>query len=428
MKRRLYQGTDYRRAHSIDELREVARRRVPNFCFEYVEGGSDDEVTLKRNRSVFEEIGFVPRTLVDVSARSQAVDLFGKPSAAPFMIGPTGFSGLLTRDGDLALARAAASAGIPYILSNASTMRLEEVVQRAGGRIWMQLYLYRMRDYAARLVDRMKAIGIEALVVTTDSAIFGNREWDRRNYARPLKLDLRNTIDVMLHPRWIFDVLVPHGVPRFANLGDMLPPGQDSVQGAASAIAKELDPSLNWTDIRWLRDLWPGKLIVKGVMCVEDAVTAAKSGADGIVLSNHGGRQLDGAISSMEILPEVAAAVGSQLTVMLDGGFRRGSDIVKTRALGADAVLLGRATTYGLAAGGEAGVAHAINLLKTEVDRVVGLLGCSDLSQLDTSYIRWPGHPGISGNSAHPSETGRVTLTPVRQLSAASPLEKEVRS
>jgi (S)-mandelate dehydrogenase len=428
MKRRLYQGTDYRRAHSIDELREVARRRVPNFCFEYVEGGSDDEVTLKRNRSVFEEIGFVPRTLVDVSARSQAVDLFGKPSAAPFMIGPTGFSGLLTRDGDLALARAAASAGIPYILSNASTMRLEEVVQRAGGRIWMQLYLYRTRDYAARLVDRMKAIGIEALVVTTDSAIFGNREWDRRNYARPLKLDLRNTIDVMLHPRWIFDVLVPHGVPRFANLGDMLPPGQDSVQGAASAIAKELDPSLNWADIRWLRDIWPGKLIVKGVMCVEDAVTAAKSGADGIVLSNHGGRQLDGAISSMEILPEVAAAVGSQLTVMLDGGFRRGSDIVKARALGADAVLLGRATTYGLAAGGEAGVAHAINLLKTEVDRVVGLLGCSDLSQLDTSYIRWPGHPGISGNSPHPSETRRVTLTPVRQLSAGSPLEKEVRS
>ncbi len=428
MKRRLYQGTDYRRAHSIDELREVARRRVPNFCFEYVEGGSDDEVTLKRNRSVFEEIGFVPRTLVDVSARSQAVDLFGKPSAAPFMIGPTGFSGLLTRDGDLALARAAASAGIPYILSNASTMRLEEVVQRAGGRIWMQLYLYRTRDYAARLVDRMKAIGIEALVVTTDSAIFGNREWDRRNYARPLKLDLRNTIDVMLHPRWIFDVLVPHGVPRFANLGNMLPPGQDSVQGAASAIAKELDPSLNWADIRWLRDIWPGKLIVKGVMCVEDAVTAAKSGADGIVLSNHGGRQLDGAISSMEILPEVAAAVGSQLTVMLDGGFRRGSDIVKARALGAESVLRGRATTYGLAAGGEAGVAYAINLLKTEVDRVVGLLGCSDLSQLDTSYIRWLGHPGISGNFPHPSETRRVTLTPVRQLSAGSPLEKEVRS
>ena len=429
MKRRLYRGTDYRRAHSIDELREVARRRVPNFCFEYVEGGSDDEVTLKRNRSVFEQIGFVPRTLVDVSARSQSIDLFGKPSAAPFMIGPTGFSGLLTREGDLALARAAASAGIPYILSNASTMRLEEVVRRAGGRVWMQLYLYRTRDYAARLVDRMKAVGVEALVVTTDSAIFGNREWDRRNYARPLKLDLRNTIDVMLHPRWIFDVLVPHGMPRFANLGDMLPPGQDSVQGAASAISKELDPSLNWADIRWLRDIWPGKLIVKGVMCVEDAVTAAKSGADGIVLSNHGGRQLDGAISAMEILPEVAAEVGGQLTVMLDGGFRRGSDIVKARALGADAVLLGRATTYGLAAGGEAGVAHAIGLLKTEVDRVVGLLGCSDLSQLDASYIRWPGQSGASGNSAQRYEkTKRAIPAPVVQFPAGAAVEKEVHS
>lgn len=403
MKRRLYQGSDFRRAQNIDELRAIARRRVPNFCFEYVEGGSDDEVTLKRNRSVFEEIAFVPRTLVDVSRRSQTIELFGKPSAAPFMIGPTGFSGLLTHEGDLALARAAAAAGIPYVLSNASTMRLEELVSRAGGRVWMQLYLYRTRAFAKALVERMKALDIEALVVTTDSAIFGNREWDRRNYARPLTLTLRNKLDVLMHPRWIFDVLVPHGVPRFANLGDLLKPGQDSVRGAASAIADELDASLNWADIRWLRDLWPGKLIVKGVMTVEDAETAVACGADGIVLSNHGGRQLDGAISSMEILPEVAAAVGGRLTVMLDGGFRRGSDIVKARALGADAVLLGRATTYGLAAGGEAGVARAIDILKTEVDRVVGLLGCSDLSQLDTSYLRWPGHlpmPAPQGNPA----------------------------
>jgi (S)-mandelate dehydrogenase len=392
MKRRLHQGTDFRRAQNIEELRAIARRRVPNFCFEYVEGGSDDEVTLKRNRSVFEEIAFVPRTLVDVSKRSQAIELFGKPSAAPFLIGPTGFSGLLTHEGDLKLARAAAAAGIPYVLSNASTLRLEELVERAGGRIWMQLYLYRTRAFAKALVERMKALDLEALVVTTDSAIFGNREWDRRNYARPLKLDLRNTLDVALHPRWIFDVLVPHGVPRFANLGDLLKPGQDSVRGAASAIADELDASLSWADIRWLRDLWPGKLIVKGVMTAEDALLAVECGADGVVLSNHGGRQLDGAISALEALPEVVAAVGGRLTVMLDGGFRRGSDIVKARALGADAVLLGRATTYGLAAGGEAGVTHAIDILKTEVDRVVGLLGCSDLSQLDSRYLRWPGH------------------------------------
>jgi (S)-mandelate dehydrogenase len=425
MKRRLYQGTDFRRAQNIEELRAIARRRVPNFCFEYVEGGSDDEVTLRRNRSVFEEIAFVPRTLVDVSARSQTVQLFGKPSAAPFMIGPTGFSGLLAHEGDLALARAAAAAGIPYILSNASTMRLEELVQRAGGRVWMQLYLYRTRAFAASLIERVKAVGLEALVVTTDSAIFGNREWDRRNYARPLKLDLRNTIDVACHPRWIFDVLVPHGMPRFANLGDLLPPGQDSVRGAASAIAKELDPSLNWADIRWLRDLWPGKLIVKGILSVEDAVLAAEYGADGIVLSNHGGRQLDSAISAMEILPEVATAVGGRLTVMLDGGFRRGSDIVKARALGADAVLLGRTTAYGLAAGGEAGVAHAIDLLKAEVDRVVGLLGCSDLSKLDASYLRWPGH---LTPPAPRSDTGRAPLAPVTEFATELSRKKEAQS
>ncbi|UEM19056.1 alpha-hydroxy-acid oxidizing protein [Skermanella mucosa] len=424
MKRRLYQGTDFRRAQNIDELRAVARRRVPNFCFEYVEGGADDEVTLRRNRSVFEEIGFVPRTLVDVSARGQTVDLFGKPSAAPFLIGPTGFSGLLAREGDLALARAAAAAGIPFVLSNASTMRLEEVADRAGGRLWMQLYLYRTRAFAAKLVERAKAAGLEALVVTTDSAIFGNREWDRRNYARPLKLNLRNTIDVALHPRWILDVLVPNGVPRFANLGDLLPPGQDSVRGAASAIAKELDPSLDWADIRWLRDLWPGKLIVKGVMTAEDAALAADCGADGIVLSNHGGRQLDGAVSTMEVLPEVAAEVGGRLTVMLDGGFRRGSDIVKARALGADAVLLGRATTYGLAAGGEAGVAHAIDILKTEVDRVVGLLGCADLSQLDTSFLRWTGRPMPPARNTGP---GRGILSPVAALATNSNQKREAQ-
>jgi (S)-mandelate dehydrogenase len=214
-------------------------------------------------------------------------------------------------------------------------------------------------------------------------------------------------------------------MPRFANLGDLLPPGQDSVRGAASAIAKELDPSLNWADIRWLRDLWPSKLIVKGILSVEDAVLAAEYGVDGIVLSNHGGRQLDSAISAMEILPEVAAAVGGRLTVMLDGGFRRGSDIVKARALGADAVLLGRTTAYGLAAGGEAGVAHAIDLLKAEVDRVVGLLGCADLSKLDASYLRWPGH---LAPPAPRSDAGRGPLAPVAEFATELSRKKEAQS
>ncbi|WP_175943588.1 alpha-hydroxy acid oxidase [Caballeronia sp. BCC1704] len=389
MQRRLYTGNDPRRAHSIEELRGMAQRRVPNFCFEYVEGGAEEEATLLRNRSVFADIAFRPRSLVDVSKRDIGIDLFGRRSAAPFMIGPTGFSGLLSREGDIALASAAAAAGIPFILSNASTVPLERVVASAGGRVWMQVYMYRTRDFVAKLAERAKQAQVEALVVTTDSAIYGKREWDLRNYARPLKLDLRNTLDVLAHPRWMMDVLWPGGMPKFANLGDLLPPGQDSVRGAASALAKELDPSLSWNDIRWLRDRWPGRLIIKGLIHPEDAARAVSVGADGIVLSNHGGRQLDGSVAALEVLPEVVAEVNGRLAVMLDGGFRRGSDIVKAMALGADAVLLGRATTWGLAAGGRAGVDRAIDILKTEVDRVIGLLGCNSMAELDTRYLQW---------------------------------------
>jgi (S)-mandelate dehydrogenase len=389
VQRRLYTGKDPRRAHSIEELRAMAARRVPNFCFEYIEGGSEEEATLRRNRDVFSEIAFKPRSLVDVSKRDIGITLFGRRSAAPFMIGPTGFSGLLTHEGDIVLASAAAAAGIPFILSNASTVPLERVVEAAGGRVWMQVYMYRTRDFVAKLADRAERAGVEALVVTTDSAIYGKREWDLRNYARPLKLDLRNTFDVLAHPRWMLDVLWPHGMPHFANLGDLLPPGQNSVSGAATALAKELDPSLSWDDIRWLRDRWPGRLIIKGLLHPDDAARAVSLGADGIVLSNHGGRQLDGAVSAMDVLPEVVEAVKGRLAIMLDGGFRRGSDIVKAMALGADAVLVGRATTWGLAAGGRQGADRAIEILMTEVDRVIALMGCSSVAALDPQYVQW---------------------------------------
>ena len=393
MKRLLYRGSDFRRAQNIEELQGIAKRRTPNFFFEYIEGGAEDEVTLKRNRSVFEDIALLPRTLVNVAERSQTIELFGKPSASPFLIGPTGSNGLITHQADLKLACAAARAGIPFTLSNVSTVAMEDIAEQAGnqagGRLWMQLYLYRTREFARKIAERADRAGFEALVVTTDSAVYGNREWDRRNFARPFKLNLRNTIDVGLHLRWLFDVVIPHGMPRFKNLGDLLPPGQDSAKGASAAIGKELDPSLSWEDIRWLRDYWPRTLIIKGISTVEDALLAAEYGADGIVLSNHGGRQLDGAVSVMEVLPEVAAAVGGKLTILIDGGFRRGSDIVKARLLGADAVLLGRATLYGLAAGGEAGAAHAIDILRTEVDRVLGLLGYPDITKMNPGCVRW---------------------------------------
>lgn len=390
MNRRLYPGGDYRRAQNIEELRAIARRRLPHFAFEYLEGGADDEVTLRRNRAVFESIGLQPRTLRDVAVRDLTTRFFDGPASMPMMLGPTGFNGLLTDKGDLRLAEVAARAGIPFILSNASTVSIEDIARVEGVRAWMQIYLYRTRAHVAKLVDRVKALELEAIVVTTDSAIFGNREWDRRNYVRPLKLDLRNQLDVLRHPRWICDVLIPNGVPRFQNLGDLLPPGQDSVKGAASALAAELDPSLNWQDIAWLRDLWPGRLIVKGMLHPEDARLALQYGVDGVVLSNHGGRQLDGAVSAMEVLPEVVSLAKGQLSVFLDGGFRRGSDIVKALLLGADGVLLGRAGLYGLAAGGAAGASHAIEILRGEVERTLGLLGCSKLSELGPELIHDP--------------------------------------
>ena len=249
--------------------------------------------------------------------------------------------------------------------------------------------MYRTREFVEKIARRAQDAGIGTLVLTTDSAIYGKREWDVRNFSGPLSLNWRNKIDVIRHPRWIFDILFPHGFPHFANVGDLLPPGQTSVRGAASSmIGQSLDPSLCWRDVEWLRDIWPGKLVIKGVMNAQDAVRAISVGADGIVLSNHGGRQLDGALSTMDVLPEVVAEVQGRLAVMLDGGFRRGSDIVKAVALGADAVLVGRATTYGLAAGGQAGAGRAIEILRSEIDRVLGLMGCPDISQVDQSYLR----------------------------------------
>lgn len=388
MRRQYYTGPDAARARSIEELRRMTQRRIPNFCLEYLEGGAENETTLARNRSVFDQYSFVPRTLVDVSTRSQAISLFGNPHALPFMIGPTGFNGMLTHQGDLVLARIAAKAGIAFALSNVSNTSLEDIATKAGGRRWMQVYMYRSRNFVQAIAERAHAAGYEGLVVTTDLPAYGNREWDARNFRGDAKLTWGNMLDTALHPRWIFDVLVPHGMPRFRNMGDLLPPGKDSAKGASAILARELDPSLNWNDIAWLRDLWPGKLIVKGVLAAEDAERAHQIGADAVVLSNHGGRQLDGAVTALDVLPEVAARLKGKITLLIDSGFRRGTDIVKAHALGADAVLLGRATLYGLAAGGEAGAERAVALLREEVDRTLALLGCADIRDLGPEVLR----------------------------------------
>jgi (S)-mandelate dehydrogenase len=251
----------------------------------------------------------------------------------------------------------------------------------------MQIYPFKDRDNLAAVVKRAERAGSEAIVLTTDASVFGNREWDRRNYRAPMKLTLGKLIDVGLHPRWIFDVLVPHGVPRFRNLGDFLPPGMDSAQNAAAFLAAQMDTSLTWDDVRWLRALWPRKLLVKGVLLPEDAVHARDAGADGVVVSNHGGRQLDTAPAPIETLAAVRQAVGPDMTVIVDSGFRRGSDFVKARALGADAAMSGRATLYGLAAARAAGAARAMEILRSEMVRTLGLIGCARMDAVDARFV-----------------------------------------
>jgi (S)-mandelate dehydrogenase len=386
-KRRALRGSDIERAKNVGDLREIARRRVPNFIFEYVEGGAEDEASLRHNRAAIEALRFVPRTLVDTRTRHQRITLFGRDSPSPLIIGPTGGNGLAYPLGDLALAQAAASFGIPFCLSTVSTVRLERIAAEARGRLWMQLYVMKDRSIAERIMERAAAAGYEALVFTTDANTFGAREWDQRNYRSPGKPTLRNLLSAERHPRWLYEILLRHGAPRFENFAEYLPPGQASALGGSTIIPKLFEPSLCWDDIAWLRRLWPGKLIVKGVLAVEDAKRAAECGCDGIVLTNHGGRQLDYCVAPIEVLPAIAAAVGRQLTILIDSGFRRGTDVITALALGAHAVMIGRATLYGLIAAGQRGAERALELLTGEIDRTLGHLGCRSIEDLGPQLI-----------------------------------------
>lgn len=381
LRRKLYSGNDFRRALSIEELRAIARRRLPHFAFEYIECGAEDEITQRWNREAFESIRFVPSTLVDTTGRHQRTTLFGRESSSPLIVAPTALAGIQHRRGDVALARAAESAGIPFTQSTFSNIRLEETADVSDGRLWMQLYFLQDRAIARDIVARADRAGFEALVVTTDANVFGFREWDRRNYREPGKPTLRNLFDIARHPRWVLGVAA-HGIPRFENVVDHLPPEARSARAGVGYLPRLLQPDVTWADIEWLRGEWRGKLIVKGVLSVADAERAAEVGCDGIVLTNHGGRQLDGCVSPMDVLPDIAAAVGDRVTVIADSGFRRGTDVVKAIALGAHAVMVGAAPLYGLGAGGEAGVRHALGILTGEVDRVLGQLGCNSLDEL----------------------------------------------
>lgn len=387
LKRQYYTGKDYRRALSIEELRRVAKRRVPNFAFEYVEGGAETERSLRGNCEALDAIKLMPNTLVDTSERQQCTNLFGEKINSPLVIAPTGLNGMLSHKGDISLARAATKAGIPFSLSTVSNVRLEEVTKEVSGRLWMQLYVMSDRELTKNIITRADKAGYEALVFTSDANVFGNREWDQRSYRQPGELTLRNILDVARNPRWVMEVLVPNGIPKFENIIDFMPPEAQTAKGGVAFFPKLFDATISWKDVEWLREIWPRKLIIKGILNAADAKRAADLGCEGIVVSNHGGRQLDSAVAPIEVLPEIVSAVGERTTILIDSGFRRGTDIIKAIALGADAVMIGRPTLYGLAAGGEAGVSHALSILTTEIDRVLGQTGCRSLEDVGSHLL-----------------------------------------
>lgn len=411
LKRKYYGGRDLKRVLTIEELRRIARRRVPHFAWEYVEGGAEDEATLRWNQEAFASLRLVPRTLIDTSQRHQRVTLFGRELSSPLVIAPTGLAGMLYRRADVLLARAAAGAGIPFTLSTVSNVPLEEVAAEAGGRLWMQLYVLRERGIARDILARAARAGYEALVFTSDANVFGHREWDKRSYRALARLNWRNLCDVVRHPRWIRNVLMPHGFPRFENILDYLPPDARTAVSGVGYVPKLFAPDICWDDIAWLRETWRGKLILKGVLSVADAERAAALGCDGIVITNHGGRQLDSCVAAIEVLPAIARAVGDRLAVIVDGGFRRGTHVVKAMALGAHAVMLGRATLYGVAAAGEAGASRALEILMSEIDRVLGQLGCRSFAEVDQSLL-------VQGAGAHAPLPSQASPAPARRQEA----------
>ena len=380
-------------AYNIADLREIAHDRLPKGIFEFIDRGTEDEIALCNNRAAFERIKLMPRTLIDVSSRSQEITLFGQRQKMPIAIAPTGTAGLMWYHGEIALARAAAAAGIPFTLSIGSTTALETVAEHAhDARLWFQIYIWPDRSLTRKLVERALACGFEALMVTVDGVVAGNREYNLRNgFTIPFSFSRRNVTDVLLHPRWMCGVLMRYllttGMPRYENYPSEI---KNRITALPMGRAMMKSDSLNWEDLRSLRKMWPRTLIVKGIAHPRDAVLAADCGADAVVVSNHGGRNLDSSIAPIEALPGVVDAVGKRIAVIVDGGVRRGSDVVKALALGANAVMIGRPSLYGTAAGGESGAARAIGLLREEIDRVMALIGCSDVAALNREYLVLP--------------------------------------
>jgi L-lactate dehydrogenase (cytochrome) len=379
------------RAASVADLRAIARRRLPRGVFDYIDGGAEDERTMAANAAAFAAVTFRPRVLRDVGEVDPSTTLLGRPLPLPLVFAPTGFTRIADPDGELAVARAAARAGLPYTLSTLSTRSIEEVAAAGAGPKWFQVYVWRDRGLVKEMIGRAATAGYEALVLTVDTAVLGRRERDvRRGFSLPPKIGLSTLVDGALHPGWTWRFLRSDPI-RFANVRDAASVGDGSTAVTLSEyVNTQFDPGLSWRDVEWMRSVWAGPLVIKGVQTVDDARLAADAGVEAIALSNHGGRQLDSAPATLDLVAPVADAVGDRLEIICDGGVRRGSDIVKAVALGARACMAGRAYLYGLGAAGERGVDHVLGLLDADVRRTMALVGAGSVAELGRELVELP--------------------------------------
>jgi L-lactate dehydrogenase (cytochrome) len=370
-----------KRAHTLKDLRAAARTRVPKAVFDYVEGGADDEISLRRNRSAFERVEFSPQVLVGGEVDT-GTTILGEPAALPLVLGPTGYTRMMHHIGEPAVARAADEAGIPYALSTMGTTAPEDL---RGNNLWFQLYVWRDRGLTKELIGRARAAGFKALVLTVDTPVPGNRVRDVRNgLTLPPRLSLRTLLDGATKPRWWWNLLTTEPL-RFASIDG------DGTVSPAEVSARLFDRNVTWTDLAWLRENWDGPLVIKGIQSVRDAKKATELQADAVLLSNHGGRQLDRGPAPLELVPEVTDAVGDKVEIFVDGGVRTGGDIAAAVGLGAKACLIGRPYLYGLMAGGQPGVAKVISILHEELTRTMRLVGANTIKDLDRSVVRLRG-------------------------------------
>jgi isopentenyl diphosphate isomerase/L-lactate dehydrogenase-like FMN-dependent dehydrogenase len=397
-------GPKLERAYSVAAMRALARRRLPRVVFDFCDGGAEDEITRDRNESAFADLEFLPQPLNGTTGRDPSVELFGERLSMPLIIGPTGLSGMLWPRGEAAAARAAAKAGIVYTMSHGSTITIEALAREVPGLKWFQVFLYRDRGLTRSFAERAQAAGCRALVLTVDNQVLGQRERDLRNgFTIPPRVTLRSGLDMLRAMPWLLRMAQAPAM----TMANYVTEERKDILSLAKYLADMLDPGLCWRDVAWLRAIWSGPLLLKGILHPHEARAAIEHGVDGVIVSNHGGRQLDTALPAIRALPAVIDAVAGRIPVLLDGGIRRGSHVVKAVALGATACLIGRPHLWGLAVAGEAGVAAVLEMFRRDIDRVLALGGWDGIAAVDRRALVMP---------AEPKDAGQVLPGPVTDL------------